>query len=314
VVLAHEGDQEFIIRVRRNGQPEIYVGRRYGEFARLHKRLRAEIPGKVFPPLPRKNKSSLTTGLLGNADDDASSVSSNSSMAGDTPPSGRGTPRLTPGPQITRSASRSSLAKAAVSPRPSGEGQRRGGVTVLYREEQRVSLRAFLRTILQNKRVAESKALEEFRQAVMSDSDLPEPHYNLGLALAQSARLDEAKRELKEAISLDPKYTDARIQLGLVLSQNNDTAGAANVFRELVRRDPNFAEAHNNLGLVLLQAGDVPKARAEFSEAVRLKPRYAEAHYNLALALHQEGKEVESRAEFEQAFEIAPEFRNAPRP
>jgi hypothetical protein len=34
--------------------------------------------------------------------------------------------------------------------------------TVLYREEQRVSLRAFLRTMLQNKRIAESKAMEEF--------------------------------------------------------------------------------------------------------------------------------------------------------
>jgi hypothetical protein len=34
--------------------------------------------------------------------------------------------------------------------------------TVLYREEQRVSLRAFLRTMLQNKRVAESKAMVDF--------------------------------------------------------------------------------------------------------------------------------------------------------
>ena len=159
-----------------------------------------------------------------------------------------------------------------------------------------------------------TRALEEFRQAVMSDPDLAEAHYNLGLALAQSGHLDEAVRELNEAISLDPKYTDARIQLGLVLSQNNDTAGAANVFRELVRRDPNFAEAHNNLGLVLLQAGDAPTAQAEFVEAVRLKPRYAEAHYNLALALHQEGKEEESRAEFEKAYEISPELRNAPHP
>ena len=103
-------------------------------------------------------------------------------------------------------------------------------------------------------------ALEEFRQAVMSDPDLAEAHYNLGLALAKSERLDESIRELNEAISLDPKYTDARIQLGLVLSQNNDPAGATNVFRDLISRDPNFAEAHNNLGLVFLQAGDLAAA------------------------------------------------------
>lgn len=46
------------------------------------------------------------------------------------------------------------------SPRASGE-YRREHVT-LYREDQRVSLRAFLRTCLQNSQIARSKALEEF--------------------------------------------------------------------------------------------------------------------------------------------------------
>lgn len=35
----------------------------------------------------------------------------------------------------------------------------------MYREEQRVSLRAFIRTLLQNKRIAESKSMEEFLTA-----------------------------------------------------------------------------------------------------------------------------------------------------
>lgn len=48
------------------------------------------------------------------------------------------------------------------SPRTSGEIRQD---TVLFREEQRVSLRAFLRTLLQNKRVAESKSLEDFLTA-----------------------------------------------------------------------------------------------------------------------------------------------------
>lgn len=33
---------------------------------------------------------------------------------------------------------------------------------MLFREDQRVSLRAFLRTLLQNKRIAESKSMAEF--------------------------------------------------------------------------------------------------------------------------------------------------------
>ena len=49
------------------------------------------------------------------------------------------------------------------SPRASGEYSRER--VVLYREDQRVSLRAFLRTFLQNEQIAESKAVQEFLTA-----------------------------------------------------------------------------------------------------------------------------------------------------
>ena len=51
------------------------------------------------------------------------------------------------------------------------------------------------------------RALQEFHDAVMSDGDLPEAHYNYALALAQSGQLDEAVPELNEALGLDPKST-----------------------------------------------------------------------------------------------------------
>lgn len=62
-----------------------FIGRRYGDFSRLHKRLRTELPGKVLPPMPRKNKesstaSNLISGITGGKDSDASSLSSVSTM------------------------------------------------------------------------------------------------------------------------------------------------------------------------------------------------------------------------------------------
>jgi len=81
---------EFILRVKRKGELEFFVGRRYGDFNRLHKRLRQELPGKVLPPMPRKNKQSSTAtnllnGVIGKDSDDASSISSVSTM-GTLPP------------------------------------------------------------------------------------------------------------------------------------------------------------------------------------------------------------------------------------
>lgn len=74
--------QEFLLRVKKQGEMEFFVGRRYGDFARMHKRLRTELPGKVLPPMPKKNKQSSTASSLlgsfslGGKDDDASSISS----------------------------------------------------------------------------------------------------------------------------------------------------------------------------------------------------------------------------------------------
>ncbi|KAJ5114891.1 hypothetical protein NUU61_000650 [Penicillium alfredii] len=145
---------EFLIRVNQEGKEGIHVGRRYGEFVKLHRRLRTEFPGKNLPPLPRKNKSS-TSSWFSSADDDNSSVSSVSTQGTSLPDDSGQT--LAPGGH-QRSVSRSSM-RSSKSPRVSTDVSRE---TVLYREEQRVSLRAFLRTLLQNKRIAESKAMEEF--------------------------------------------------------------------------------------------------------------------------------------------------------
>jgi PX domain len=161
--------QEFVLRVRKAGQPDIYVGRRYGDFVKLHKRIRTELPGKMLPPLPRKNKKSTTTSFFGGwGDDDASSISSLSTTGG-TVSAGIGEQQLSASASrsnlrlniSSRSRSPSAFSTKSTSPPPSDV---RGSVT-LYREEQRVSLRAFLRTILQNKRVADSKAMEEFLTA-----------------------------------------------------------------------------------------------------------------------------------------------------
>ena len=72
--------------MKRKNDLEFFIGRRYGDFSRLHKKLRTELPGKVLPTLPRKNKQSSTASNLlgavrGKVDEsDASSVSSMSTM------------------------------------------------------------------------------------------------------------------------------------------------------------------------------------------------------------------------------------------
>ncbi|KAF2459992.1 hypothetical protein BDY21DRAFT_369896 [Lineolata rhizophorae] len=153
---------EFIIRAKQSGEEEVFVGRRYRDFFNLHKRLRLELPGKVLPPLPRKNKSNTT---FASGDDDTDSISSVSTQdTGFLDPSdasGGGLRTYLPGFNNHKRNSSASSVRSGRSGRRSSEGIPREPM-VLYREEQRVSLRAFLRTILHNEHIAQSVAMKEF--------------------------------------------------------------------------------------------------------------------------------------------------------
>lgn len=114
---------------------------------------------------------------------------------------------------VRRSVSKSSL-QSSKSPRASTEVVSRE--TVLYREEQRVSLRAFLRTILQNKRIAESKSMEDFLTS--------KP-----ISLNEEELIDEKRRKEMDAVRIEEQkrfYEIAR-----------QRAAELDVYMEQFRRD-----------------------------------------------------------------------------
>ena len=152
---------EFLLRVKRPDQEEYYIGRRYGEFAAMHRRLRTELPGKVLPPLPRKNKNSTIASLVGGDDDDASSISSVSTM--DTTNSHpHSSKNLLTHRRFKSSSPRLSIGGSPHGSTASSRAQSPLPPVRLHREDQRVSLRAFLRTMLQNPQIAESRAMNDF--------------------------------------------------------------------------------------------------------------------------------------------------------
>ncbi|KAK6336444.1 hypothetical protein TWF696_001997 [Orbilia brochopaga] len=159
---------EFLIRSKHEKHGEILVGRRYGAFKQLTRDLKKEFPGKTFPPLPIKMKTSSSGGLLtpgggGGKDDDSSSVSSVSTVAStDVSVSNRLSVHLTP----SRSASANRHSRSASRSRLSLHSDRGDSPPVdqpqLWREDQRVSLRAYVRNLLKNIHIASSGAMRLF--------------------------------------------------------------------------------------------------------------------------------------------------------
>ncbi|KAH0563016.1 hypothetical protein GP486_002422 [Trichoglossum hirsutum] len=82
--MRHRTHAQFILTVKGEDGKTITVGRRYGEFVRLQRNLRTELPGKMLPSVPKKNKSSISHSSLLSIGGDDSSMSSVSTQ--DTTP------------------------------------------------------------------------------------------------------------------------------------------------------------------------------------------------------------------------------------
>jgi tetratricopeptide (TPR) repeat protein len=128
------------------------------------------------------------------------------------------------------------------------------------------------------------------------------PHLDLGLALWQKGRFDEAFAEYREAIRIKPDYAEAHNALGTALRDTRKADNAMAEYREAIRLRPDFAEAHYNLGCALSDKGRTDEAITEYREAIRLKPDYAEAHCNLGIALRDRGQLDDAIAEYRQAI------------
>ncbi|KAI1437974.1 PX-domain-containing protein [Xylaria sp. CBS 124048] len=171
--IRHHKHAEFLLRVKRKGEIEHFVARRYGDFARLHKRLRHELPGKVLPPLPKKKKTTTTTsGIFSRAvdgadDSDVSSVSSTSTTSPNAHGNGTTESKKTLTVQDHRHSKAGSIRQP--SPRASMDSRlsflrlsSRVETTTVWREDQRISLRAYLRYLLHNPQIARTTAVHEF--------------------------------------------------------------------------------------------------------------------------------------------------------
>ena len=74
---------------------------------------------------------------------------------------------------------------------------------------------------------------------------------NLGNALADVGRLDEAIAACRQAIRLKPDLAEAHYNLGIALQGKGQLDEAIAAYRQAIGIKPDFAKAHYNLGSTL---------------------------------------------------------------
>ena len=145
--------------------------------------------------------------------------------------------------------------------------------------------------------------------ACTSDNDVA--HNNLGNALLNNKKVDEAITQYQTALQIKPDFAEALNNLGNALMQKERTDEAIAYFQKALEIKPGYAEAHGNLGNAFLQKGQVDEAIAHLQKAIEIQPGYAEAHYNLGNALLQKGRTDEANVHLRKAVEIEPQYSTA---
>jgi len=107
-------------------------------------------------------------------------------------------------------------------------------------------------------------------------------HFQLGLALEQKGKLDEAIRQYSKALQLAPNYAAAHTNLGAVLVHKGDIKGAVYHYYEALKKNPYDAGAYNNLGNILAGIGRTREAILAYREALRWHPDMPQSLYSLA--------------------------------
>jgi tetratricopeptide (TPR) repeat protein len=158
--------------------------------------------------------------------------------------------------------------------------------------------------LLDQKRYDE--AIEHHQRAIQLRPDYAPAYNNLGAALRASGRLDDAVASYRKALELKPDFASASYNLANAQLEQGKSADSADSFRRSLEANPGSVEAHNNLGIALANKGDIAGAIAEFRAALVIDEHSVHAHRNLGNMLFDLGQKTEGMAHLERAVEIAP--------
>lgn len=161
-------------------------------------------------------------------------------------------------------------------------------------------------------------AVREFETAEKLRPSDKQYSHNLGIALAELNRNEEASQAFRRATGLE-EGADMRRNFiertaannvrklyndGHVAMESHNWRKAIEQFKAVLELKPNMMEAHMNLGFSYRMKGDLDNQIHHFSEAARLNPALPDIHHNLGLAYSDARKYTEAADEFRKAIEL----------
>ena len=146
-----------------------------------------------------------------------------------------------------------------------------------------------------------------FRHALTVTDANDIAHTNLGVALEQQGKLEEALDEYRAAEKLASGRYQTHNNLGNLLDKMGRPEMALIEYRQAVRLSPGLPQLHDGLGSVLAELGRFSEAMSEFNRAAQLDPTYPWPHFEMGKALLKQGRDAEAINQLRAALRLGPD-------
>ncbi|MGH7179943.1 MAG: tetratricopeptide repeat protein [Tepidisphaeraceae bacterium] len=164
--------------------------------------------------------------------------------------------------------------------------------------------------LAQEKRYDEAIPFHE--RALALAPHLDETHWNVGVGLMRKGKTDLAEQEFQDALRINPDFAPALDSLGkIAFFHRNDPKRAEELYLRALNIAPYWAELNYDYGVLLERTGRVGAAIERYRIAAASDPDMPEARYNLGSALINLKQFDEAIFNLQQAVRIDPKHARA---
>lgn len=146
------------------------------------------------------------------------------------------------------------------------------------------------------------------REAVRSNPNSPDVYANLGNIQRDLGRYDEALESYDRALQIKPDYPNALSDRGIALLELERFDDALDSFDQALQIHPGFPAAHFNKGVAQRHLKRPDDALLSFQRTIDLNRTFAPAYVERGAMLAAMGRFGEALADYDQALALVPDF------
>jgi protein O-mannosyl-transferase len=153
-------------------------------------------------------------------------------------------------------------------------------------------------------------AIQQYRMSLAIRMD-PEICHNLGNALLQIGKPDEAAVYFAKALELDPKYAVGYSDLGNMYLQKGQIDPAIQYMQKALEMEPDMPITYYNLGNAYAEEKRLDLAIRYWEKAIEIQPDYPMPHNNLGNAFLIGGQTAKAVEQWKLALQYMPNLTTA---